>query len=129
MNTDYYLINTDNYLINDSTQTITSSTQSITSSLPHQHRLLPHQYRQLSHQRFNTDHYLINTITSSILWLVLALVSRKGMPWVSARSLPRLVGMALLVSQSHLLPINSRSTSADACCGERVNGLKQGTQN
>ena len=43
------------------------------------------------------------------------------MPWELASCKPLSVEMTLFVSQSHLFPINSRSTSDDACC---VRGVK-----
>ena len=54
-----------------------------------------------------------------MLWLVLAEVSMKGMPWLRASCSPLSLSTALFASQSHLLPISSRSTSEEACWRER----------
>ena len=98
-------------------------THTHTHTCTHTHRASPVQimlYKNTKTPRTVSINRTYTTITSSILWLVLALVSRKVTPCDEASSLPLSVGMDLLVSQSHLLPMISLSTSTDACCGNRV---------
>ena len=63
-----------------------------------------------------------------MLWLVLAEVSKKGIPWLRASCSPLSLSTALFASQSHLLPISSRSTSEEACWRRREWGAYKSIQ-
>ena len=74
--------------------------------------------------KYDISYIIKRPLTSSMLWLVLAEVFKKGMPWLRASCSPLSLSTALSPSQSHLLPISSRSTSGEASWRGREEGRR-----